>query len=52
VFPVGDIDGAAAAVARIVELDEDSFRALSARLRAAFEARHEGAGHQFRAVIQ
>ena len=52
VFPVGDIDGVAAAIARIVELDDDTFNVLSARLRAAFEARHKHTGHQFRAVIR
>ncbi len=51
-FPVGDVDGVAAAVARIVELDDHTFAALSARTRAAFEAQHERAGHQFRAVVQ
>jgi glycosyltransferase involved in cell wall biosynthesis len=52
VFPVGDLDGVAAAIARIVELDDDTFAALSAHLRAAFEALHEHTGHQFRAVVQ
>lgn len=52
VFPVGDVDGVAAAIVRIIDLEEDSFQALSARLRADFEARHEGTGHQFRAVVQ
>ena len=52
VFPVGDVDGAAAAVSRIVELDDDTFVALSARVRTAFEAQHKRTGHQFRAVVQ
>ena len=52
VFPVGDVDGVAAALARIIELDDDTFAVLSARLRAAFEAQHERTGHQFRAVVQ
>ena len=52
VFPVGDVDGVAAAIARIVELDDNTFAALSAHLRAAFEALHKHTGHQFRVVVQ
>jgi glycosyltransferase involved in cell wall biosynthesis len=51
VFPVGDIDGVAAAIERIVKVDDHAFAALSARLRAAFEAHHQRTAHQFRAVV-
>ena len=50
VFPVGDLDGVAAAIERIVGLDDETFAALSAHFRSSFEALHEPP--EFRAVVQ
>lgn len=52
VFPIGDIDGVAAAITRIVALDDDTFAALSTRVRMAFNACQNLTGDQFRAVVQ
>ena len=52
VFPIGDVDGIAAAVRRISELDALAFADLSQRVRAAFETQHARCGRQFRALIE
>jgi glycosyltransferase involved in cell wall biosynthesis len=52
VFAPGDVDGIAAAVKRISELDDATFAAWSRRVRAAFETQHARAAHQFRASIE
>lgn len=51
VFNPGDVDGIAAAVIRISELDDATFAAESARVRSAFEAQHTRARRQFRALV-
>lgn len=52
VFAVGDVDGVAAAVVQLIELDDNAFGALSARVRTAFEAGHDRSAQQFRAVVR
>jgi glycosyltransferase involved in cell wall biosynthesis len=52
VFSLGDVDGVAAAVRRVSELDDASFAESSARVRAAFEAQHARTGRQFRALVE
>ncbi|MEO3761528.1 glycosyltransferase [Mycobacterium sp. B14F4] len=52
VFDIGDVSGIAAAVKRIAELDDHTFAACSADVRAAFEAQHNRTRLQFRAVVE
>lgn len=52
VFTLGDVDGIAAAVKCISELDDATFAAWSGRARAAFEAQHARTAHQFRALVE
>lgn len=52
VFDLGDVEGMAAAVKEISELDDAAFAARSAQVRAAFEAQHARTQHQFRTLAE
>jgi glycosyltransferase involved in cell wall biosynthesis len=52
VFAPGDVDGIAAAVKRISELDDATFAVWSRRVRAAFETQHARTANQFRELIE
>jgi glycosyltransferase involved in cell wall biosynthesis len=52
VFDLGDVVGIADAVKHISELDDATFAAESARVRAAFEAQHTRTRHQFGTLVE